>query len=265
MNYSPPNPTDPKAKTAMVLPHAGVLAISDETLDESRIVAFDSHDEQARAFNLLRPQILREAERGALKILGITSPTPAAGKTFLSLNLAAALSRIADRAVVLCDFDLRRGSIARAFQADVPIELSAHLRGEAAAWTDALYRINDTDCYILPCEPHTRGSGELLSSEQFKALIANLRALPEEVIVLCDLPPVFASDDALLTAQHLDAFLLVVEYGRNTSVQVKESLRLLDNVECFGTILNNYKGGLLDAYGYGYGDRYGLKNYGAEG
>ena len=83
--------------------------------------------------------------------------------------------------------------------------------------------------------------------------------------MIVDLPPVFASDDTLLTAARLDGYLLVVEYGRNTAEQVRESLRLLDPTPCLGTILNRYKGGLFDAYGYGYGDPYGLKNYGRGG
>jgi hypothetical protein len=29
-------------------------------------------------------------------------------------------------------------------------------------------------------------------------------------------------------------------------------------------VLNRYQGGIADAYGYGYGDTYGLRDYGAE-
>jgi protein-tyrosine kinase len=37
---------------------------------------------------------------------------------------------------------------------------------------------------------------------------------------------------------------------------------MLSPTPCLGTILNRYRGGFFDAYGYGYGDPYGIKNYG---
>lgn len=246
----------------IVLPHAGRIDVDSEHLEAEHIVGFISHDERARAFNLLRTQITRSLETSRHQVIGVTSPTPAAGKTFLTLNLGAALSRISDRTVLICDLDFRRGSILKTLNAEVDVDIPSFLRGESEDWTQAIYRVGETDLYVMPSEGRLRGSSEMLSSSTFTTLMAGLRTLPPEVIVLCDLPPVFASDDALLTAEHLDSFLLVVEYGRNNATQVRETLRLLDPLPCLGTVLNRYKGGLFDSYGYGYGDPYGIKNYG---
>lgn len=256
---------DPQAHgiPKLVLPHAGRIEIDDAQLEAEHIVGFISHDERARAFNLLRTQITRSLETSRHQILGVTSPTPAAGKTFLTLNLGAALSRIADRAVLICDLDFRRGSILKTLGAEVPADIPSLLRGETQDWTQTIYRVGDTDLYVMPSEARPRNSSEMLSSAEFGTLMASLRTLPPEVIVLCDLPPVFASDDALLTAEHLDSYLLVVEYGRNNATQVRETIRLLSPLPCLGTVLNRYKGGVFDSYGYGYGDPYGIKNYGA--
>ena len=239
-----------------------VIDISDETRDRNRLVGFESHDERARGFNLLRSQLLKDTADKAVRLIGITSATPSAGKSFVSLNLAAALSKITDRKVLICDFDLRRGSILEALEVRAPHDLSEYLRGELPDWQSAIFRIQDSDLYILTCVKRMRRSGELLTSQRFEALIAGLRALPSDIIVICDLPPVFASDDALLTAAHLDSYVLVVEYGRNTEGQVRESIAMLSPTPCLGTILNRYRGGFFDAYGYGYGDLYGIKNYG---
>lgn len=265
MNYSMPDirPSEALAP-ARVLDHAGIITPSDEVFERQRIVGFDSHDERARAFNLLRTQITRALEGEKLRILGITSATPGAGKTYVSVNLAAALSRISGRSVLLCDFDLRRGSVLESFEAEVPVDLSAYLRGENDSWREAIYRIADTDLYILSCIAALRKSGQLLSSDRFARMIAELRTLPDDVIILGDLPPVFASDDALLTMEHLDGYLMVVEHGRNTPSQVRETMALLETSSCIGTVLNRYRGGFFDAYGYGYGDPYGIKNYGKQ-
>lgn len=249
----------------IIVPHTMRVDVDEDLLEANHIVGFISHDERARAFNLLRTQLTRALETTQQQIIGITSPTPSAGKTFLSLNLGAALSRIAGRAVLLCDFDFRRGSVAKTLGLDIPIDGTAVLRGETEDWTQAVYRVGETDLYVMPCVGHMRGSSEMLSSPAFEALMAQLRTLPPEVIVLCDLPPVFASDDALLTSRHLDSYVLVVEYGRNNANQVTESMRMFEPVTCLGAVLNRYKGGFFDSYGYGYGDPYGIKNYGNQG
>jgi len=250
------------AATRDFFPNAPVLPIDTERLEEEHIVGFIGHDERARAFNLLRTQITRSLEGSGQQIIGVTSPTPSAGKTFLSLNLGAALSRIAGRAVLLCDLDFRRGSVGETLGIDVSADIPTVLQDERGDWTQAIYRYGDSDLYVMPSAAHLRGSSELLSSPAFAAFMAGLRTLPSEVIVLCDLPPVFASDDALLTSEHLDSYLLVVEYGRNNANQVRESLRLFEPLPCLGTVLNRYKGGMFDSYGYGYGDPYGIRNYG---
>lgn len=254
---------NPSAGAAEFLASVPEIAIPEETRERNRLVGFESHDERARAFNLLRSQMVRDAADQSMQLVGVTSATPSAGKSFVSLNLAAALSKMTDRKVLICDFDLRRGSVLDALEAPVAHDVSEYLRGELPDWQSAVFRIDGSDLYVLPCIRRMRDSGELLTSQRFDDLIAGLRALPPEIMVICDLPPVFASDDALLTTAHLDGYILVVEYGRNTEGQVRESMAMLSPTPCVGTILNRYRGGFFDAYGYGYGDPYGIKNYGA--
>lgn len=264
MNFSMPNSAvNHEVNTSPEVPHGAVAKIPADVFEASRIVAFEGHDERSRAYNMIRAQVVRELAGGKNRLIGITSPTPGAGKSLLSLNLAAAISRIANRAVLLCDFDLRRGSVGEALALDTDADVAGYLRGEQTEWQSSVLRIAGTDMYVLPCTPRGRGSAELLSSQNFENLIAGIRTLPSDVLVLCDLPPVFASDDTLLAAEHLDSYLLVVEYARNTAGQVREAMRLLDQLPLLGTVLNRYRGGFFDAYGYGYGDPYGLREYGA--
>lgn len=239
-----------------------VFPLSRKTRETNRVVALDSHEENARAFNLLRSQMLREVKDGNLKIVGVTSATPSAGKSFVALNLAAACSAMSERRVLICDFDLRRGSVLEALDIEPPHDVSAYLRGTVDDWRSTIFRIEDTNLYVMPCLKHMRGSSELITSQRFQDMMAGLRAMSQEMLLICDLPPVFASDDAILTAGQLDGYVMVVEYGRNTQRQVREAMAMLSPAPCIGTILNRYRGGFFDAYGYGYGDPYGIKNYG---
>lgn len=244
--------------------NAQPLEIPAEQLTEQLIVGFDGTDSRSRPFNLLRTQLTKKIDEIGCRLLGVTSATPAAGKTFTSVNLAAALSMMDGRSVLLCDLDLRRGSILKQLGASVPVTLNEYLFDEREDWKSALYRVNESRLFILPTLAAMRDSSGACGGERFTQLVGQMRALPDDFVVICDLPPVFASDDAMLCMRQLDAYLMVVDHGRTTARQIEESMALLQPAPCLGSVLNRYQGGFADSYGYGYGDPYGLKEYGRD-
>ena len=244
---APPRVRIPKAAE---LP---ALTIDAARLRAQRIVGFSSRDIRARSFNLLRSQVMKQLAQRGHNLLGITSAAPAAGKSFLSLNLAASLSQRRDRPVYLFDFDLRRGSVAKALGIE-GVGIGAHLAGEVDDLAKVGRRIGEDGFVLFPAFAEEETSVDLFASSRFEALIAGMRHLPAESIILCDLPPAFANDDAATITQQLDAFLLVVEQGETTKKQVQGALDMLQPAPCIGTVLNRYNGGWSDPYGYGYGD-----------
>jgi len=237
------------------------LSLSREALDEQRIVGFNNRDRRSRAYHLLRAQLIKSMARNNWRMIGVTSATPDAGKTFTSLNVAAALAATAQSTVMLCDLDLRRGSIWDTFGNPTDAGLSDYLDGKVDDPRQIARQINDSKLVVVPTIRSNAPSTELLASDRFRSFIAQLRAMPQDVLMVFDLPPVFADDDAIMCMQYLDAYLLVVDHGVSTARQIEEAIRLLDPAPCIGTVLNRYKGGFADPYGYGYGDRYGMKNY----
>lgn len=237
------------------------LALSREVLDEKRIVGFNNRDRRSRAYHLLRAQLIKTMARNNWRMIGVTSATPDAGKTFTSVNVAAALAATAGTTVMLCDLDLRRGSIWDTFGNPSETGLSDYLDGKIDDPKDVAFRINDSKLVVVPTIRSDAPSTELLASDRFRTFIERLRAMPQDVLMVFDLPPVFADDDAIMCMEYLDAYLLVVDHGVSTARQIEEAIRLLEPAPCLGTVLNRYKGGFADPYGYGYGDRYGMKNY----
>lgn len=235
--------------------------LSQRRLEERHIVGFHSRDIRSRAFNLMRSQVVKRLATHDWHLLGVTSPAPGAGKSFLSLNLAAALSRLTDRTVYLFDFDLRRGSLARELGIENGPGLGEFLQGETDELASIGYRLGDPGFALFPCFESLERSAELFVGPRFEALTAAMRALPDDAIVLCDLPPVFASDDTIVISQRLDAFLMVVEQGVTTRKQVAGAIDLLQPMPCAGSVLNRYDGGWSDPYGYAYGEKY-AKYYG---
>lgn len=238
------------------------LELSRDALDARGIVGFNSRDSRSRPYHLMRTQLTKIMARNNWRMIGVTSATPGAGKTFTSVNLAAALAPTAEAPVVLCDLDLRRGCLREVLDFRPEAGLSDYLEGKVEEPRDLALRVNDTHLAVIPTVPDDASSSELLASPRFRSFMARLRAMPDNTRVICDLPPVFANDDAMLCMQELDAYILVVDHGVSTSGQIEETIRLLDPVPCAGTVLNRYKGGFADPYGYGYGDAYAMKYYG---
>lgn len=219
---------------------------------ERGIFGFNSRDIRSRPFNLLRSRLLKVGRQHGWRLFGVVSATPGAGKSFVSTNLAAALARSPDIDVYLFDFDLRRSSIAQAFGLEKGSGLHDFLSGEAESLESVAVRLSTERLTIVPSFQSRAASAELLSGIQMDRLIAGMNALPSNAIVICDMPPVFANDDAAIIASKLDGYMLIIEDGMTTKKQVRDSINLLAPAPCVGTILNRFHGGLMsDDYGYG--------------
>jgi Mrp family chromosome partitioning ATPase len=227
-------------------------------LESNHIVAFNARDLKSRPFSLLRTQVLKRMEQNGWKIIGITSPTPGAGKSFLTANLGASLSRLPNRSTYLFDLDLRRSSLGRSFGMAGELGMTEYLSGECDDLSKIGQQVNGGQLSVYPSYGQHFDSFELLAGERFDALVGAMRALPDDSIVLCDMPPAFAHDDAMVVGQKLDAYIMVIEQGVSSRTQVRDCKRLMEPTPCLGTVLNRYEGGLLDPYGYGYGS-YGKK------
>lgn len=223
------------------------------TLEANHIVGFDGNDIRSRPFNLLRSQVIKALDANDWKLFGTTSATPAAGKSFLSMNLAAALSRLSDKTIYLFDLDLRRGSLADALGIEGKVGLGEYLAGKTDDLRSVGRRIGDNNLVLFPCYRVKSNSAELIAGKRFASLMEAVKNLPDDVIVICDLPPAFANDDTIMISEYLDAYMLIIEQGITTKKQMNNTVDLLKPTPCLGTVLNRYVGGLIDPYGYGYG------------
>lgn len=217
------------------------------------IVGFNSRDKRGRAFTLLRTRLAKQLSQSAYRLVGITSPSPASGKSFLSLNVAAALARVVGRPVALVDLDLRRGSIAEELGISVEAGVTDFLEGAAVSLYEIGQTIEGTNLSVFPTRKAVGSSAELLASHRFDDLVDQFRQHAQEPLVIFDMPPVFAGDDTMLSMQGLDCYVLVVDSGKTTRRQLEEAVAMLQPAPCVGTVLNRFRGGIYDTYGYGPG------------
>jgi protein-tyrosine kinase len=244
----------PGAVASFSIPDPSRLANAEadaDGLENHIVVGFNSRDIRSRPFNLLRTQVLKEMRKNNWKLLGITSATPEAGKSFLATNLATALAQLPENRVFLFDLDLRRASLAETLGVEGEVGLTQYLDGSVDNLDAVGRQVTNLGLTLFPCYPSRVNSAELLTGERFATLVKAMRALPDDVVVICDLPPAFANDDAMAIIQSLDAYLFVIEEGVTTRAQVRDAMHLLEPAPCLGTILNRFQAGALDGYGYG--------------
>lgn len=238
------------------------ISPSSAELVDNRLVTLNGRDLRSRPFNLLRTTLSRRFATHRIRSLGIVSPCPGAGKSFVASNLAAAFARVPDTDVYLFDLDLRGATIGRIFGIDVEVGLEQFLLGEAQMLDRVGYRLEGQRLGIFPARPTAIPSAELIADKPCAELLAEAAARPDGSLSIFDLPPAFANDDAAIAAAGLDGFLMVVEDGKTTRKQIEDSLRLLPPGKCVGSILNRYSGGLFEEnYGYGYGQRETFAGY----
>ena len=248
-------PTKAKGAAPFRIPNQSDLSVftpDSALLDNNHIVGFHSRHLSSRPFSLLRSQLLKRMKARDHKLLGVTSPAPGAGKSFLTANIAATMSRLPNQYIHVFDLDLRRASLAANYGLTGEIGLERFLTGETDDLSKIGRHVEGTNLALYPCFTNDLDTMPLLASDRFAAFIASLRALPEDHLVLFDMPPVFANDDAMVVASQIDAYLMIIEQGRNSQKQVQDAIRLLDPSECIGPVLIRDDGGVGDPYGYGY-------------
>jgi capsular exopolysaccharide synthesis family protein len=191
------------------------------------------------------------------KLLLITSPASADGKTTVASNLAIGMAQ-AGRRVLLIDADMRRPSVNRVFNVDHEVGLSGVLTGKTTL-ENAIRRTSTEHLEILCCGPLPTNPAELLDSPAMGNLLRALSAKYDQIII--DSPPVVLVTDACILATMCDATVLVIRAEKSTTRMSRHARDALANVgaNLLGTVINCAPRG---GEGYGYYSGYGYYRYG---
>lgn len=231
----------------------------DPALSKARgVFGFDSIDPRSRSFNMIRAKLMELRRDRKWRMIGVVSATPNVGKSFISANLAAALSRDPRLQTYLLDLDLRRASLTSLFGVGPSDGLLDYLSGSLPGSPKG-YRLAGENLVILPTSRGLVHSAELLAGHHAQTLFRAMRTADDSAYFVVDLPPVFANDDAVNTMGRLDAYVLVAEEGKTTQREISDAAGLLGQERLAGVILNKYRGGLMSE-GYGV-DAYYAKGY----
>jgi tyrosine-protein kinase Etk/Wzc len=220
---------------------AGLGAAGAGAMLPGRLVAGrDPRSPVAEAYRSLRTSIAFARPGATPRSLVFTSPTPGDGKSTSAANFAITLAQQGTRCL-LVDADMRRGLLNEAFGVTREPGLSNLLLGrttpEAAIRKVALGESGSID--FLPTGTLPPNPAELLGSERMHALLAQLQATYE--VVILDAPPLNLVTDAALLGVNADGVILVARSGVTERGAVAYAVEQLAAVRApvLGTVLND--------------------------
>ncbi len=230
-----------------------VVEVPGGLLERNRLVAALPHHKLTDAYRMLRTRVLHQMQANRWKTLAITSPKSGCGKTLTAINLAISLAREVNHTVLLVDLDLRNPSIHRYFGYEPEYGLSDFIHDDVDL-SEILFSPGVERLVVLPGREPIMNSSETLSSPKMVSLITELKSRYPDRLVICDLPPILATDDALTFAPYTDAMLMIAEAGGTQREDLEQALNILKDVPLAGTVLNKSQSVSGDNY-LSYGPR----------
>lgn len=222
-------------------------------LERNRIVSAES-GVLATPFDVMRTRLLKQMRSNGWRRLAITSPGSACGKTTICVNLAFSLARQSDLRILVLEVDLRRPAMAKALGLRTPHAFAEVLSGRALA-ANHLVRYGTNLAFGTNSGP-TRHSAELLQSGRVGEVLRQIEETYAPDLMLFDMSPMMAGDDAIAFLHNVDCAMLVAAAGSSTVSQVDACERdIAAHTNVLGVTLNKCR--YLDrdqSYGY---DHYG--------
>ena len=197
-----PAPGQPASRGAKAMP-TGKMVAFDPTALEANHIMHGPHSQPAVSdrYRLLRTRVTQLMQPQGWTSLGITSPTPGAGKTVTSVNMAITFARAGNQTVILIDADIRKPSVANALGLNIDMGLTDYLSQDISL-SDILYQPADIpNLYVLPGRGTETGEHaiELLNSPKLDHLKAELNgACKPPPLLIFDTPPIHLGDDDVL-------------------------------------------------------------------
>lgn len=224
---------------------------------ERRVILQDAGEEDAvpvAAYRMLRTRLLHRVRAKQWSTIAVTSAGQNDGKTLTAVNLAMSLAREKNRDIVLLDLDMRNPSVCRTLGIDPAVELRQYLE-TGQGGHDMFMSVCADNLLIAGSTSPTDQASELLASARFDEMLSIVRGGAVHPLVLIDLPPVLATDDALVIAHKVDAFLVVASEGYTEGADLEKAMDLLKEFPIAGIAMNRVIGSSSSyEYGYGYVD-----------
>lgn len=226
--------------------------------NEQDLPTLQQRTSTAEQFRRLRSRLIEFRNVQPLKAMLISSAQPQEGKSFVTANLAVALSHHRGTRVLLIDGDMRRYTLQNYLGTVARPGLADFLSGTAQPW-EVMQRADASTVATYPGLAQLTfiaGGGlsdqvaDLSHDSRFGDLIDYARPLFDWILV--DSSPVTLVSDAVNLARSCDGVLLVVRAGMTRYQDAQKAQSELQASTLLGVVLNAVEERAVPTY-YGYG------------
>ena len=215
---------------------------------------------RGRAERLLERRAAQQADpaapRAPVPVLLVTSPEPGAGKTYVTLGLARALTAAGER-TILVDGDLRQPAVHDRLGMSLDPGVTHLVDGTTSAVPARPVEASSGDrrggsLHVVTAGRRAEDSAELLSTDAIGRLIDEVSSTYDAVVV--DSAPALGITDAAVLSRHADGVILVIDHkqtNRRRARRAKTALRAV-GAPVVGVVLNRVPPSESAYYQYGY-------------
>jgi tyrosine-protein kinase Etk/Wzc len=207
------------------------------------------------SFRGLKSNINALVDQPGCKVISINSMVPEEGKSFISSNFAAILTK-SNKKVLLIDADMHKPSLYKFFGVKSSTGLSNYLNGEVS-YEETIYATSIPSLFLLQAGPIPVSPSDLLDNPRLDYLIEKNRKEYDYIVI--DNAPLLLVPDAILTSQTSDISLFTLRMHHSHKDEIKQINRLVDfnSIKHAAIVINE-----TPDRGYGYGNKYWKKGYG---
>jgi capsular exopolysaccharide synthesis family protein len=219
------------------------------------VVGLDDRTVVGEQFRMVRANIPFLTKSQPKKALLITSTTPAEGKTFCSLNLAAVFA-IAGKKTVLIEMDLRKPKVGISLNIPDTTKGVTHFVAGQASVEELPVAMPDFDnLFVITAGIIPPNPSEILMDDKIEVLFSYLKANFECIII--DSAPLGLVSDAKILAKQADATIYLVRQRVTRKRELSQINELYESkvFPNLSVLVNDVKASGANSY-YGYGSNY---------
>ncbi|WP_462271390.1 polysaccharide biosynthesis tyrosine autokinase [Desulfobacter sp.] len=214
------------------------------------VTATKPHSPASEQFRLLKNNILFPEKGNPPKTIMVTSPSPHEGKSFVAANLAVSIAQSIDEYVLLMDCDLRAPTIHTLFGYGSKDQGLSDYLANSIPLSSVLKKTAVNKLTLLNAGRIPSNPSELLSSDQMRRLLHEVKLRYNDRYVIIDTPPPYMTSETNAIARFVDGIIIVIRHGKTRTKEVADILDIYGREKVLGVITNFSKKTI--GYGYGY-------------
>ncbi|MGF1740548.1 polysaccharide biosynthesis tyrosine autokinase [Vibrio profundum] len=217
-------------------------------VEDSLLTAFNPADLSIEALRSLRTSLHFGMMDAKNNIIMISGPSPDIGKSFVSSNMAAVISKSGQKALII-DADMRKGKLEEHFAESNTPGLSSYLAGKTKV-SEIIKKTGVENLDFVGRGDIPPNPSELLMHPRLKELLD--WASENYDIVIIDTPPILAVTDPAIIGANVGTTLLVGYFGKTSVKEIEVTKKRFEQngIEVKGFIFNAVVPKASSAYGY---------------